>query len=283
MSQVAHPSDPAHEGGAGGGDPLQVGDGKGARRRELGDRCFATVGNLGERRNGGKHALDHRSSFSSFRAFGPGAGRLSDRVDPRGREQGLEIASVTGNARARGLRPGEDFAILRLLLVDQRTRDVQDGFHAFAERRQRFGKSRGPLRDWDEPGGERVERLGELLSSHQSRVPPVGERAGAAFELQQRVLDSSEPLGTEHGTVDRLSAGVCQGDQVPGEVAAVHGGDVSRLERSPLASFVPVVEVATEALQTFHRLESRFETVDEVHRAEPAEVAGGDRRQQIHA
>ena len=134
VSQVAHPSDPAHEGGAGGGDPLQVGDGKGARRRELGDRCFATVGNLGERRNGGKHALDHRSSFSSFRAFGPGAGRLSDRVDPRGREQGLEIASVTGNARARGLRPGEDFAILRLLLVDQRTRDVQDGFHAFAER-----------------------------------------------------------------------------------------------------------------------------------------------------
>ena len=70
---------------------------------------------------------------------------------------------------------------------------------------------------------------------------------------------------------------------MPGEIAAVHGGDVSRLERSQLPGSVPVVEMATKTLQTLHRLESRFETVDEVHRAEPAEVAGGGRRQQIHA
>ena len=70
-------------------------------------------------------------------------------------------------------------------------------------------------------------------------------------------------------------------EQMAGEVAAVHGRDVARLERAQLARVVPVVEVAAEALQARQRRERRLEPLHRVEEAEPAEVAGRDHRQQI--
>jgi hypothetical protein len=104
-------------------------------------------------------------------------------LDQNGRQHRLEIAHVTGNARACGFRPGEDFVIVRLLLIDKRPRDVQDRFHAIAENRERSGKCRGPLRDGGKPAGEGFQRLIEVLSSNQSRAPVIAERARALLEL----------------------------------------------------------------------------------------------------
>ncbi len=67
------------------------------------------------------------------------------------------------------------------------------------------------------------------------------------------------------------------------EIATVHGGDVFRLENSKVTDFVPIVEMAPEARQALHRVEGRFETVDEVESTEPAEIARGNCRQEIHA
>ncbi len=73
--------------------------------------------------------------------------------------------------------------IVRLLLVYQRPRDVQHGFHPVAEGLERFGECHGPLRDGIQPGREKAQRLIEVLSSDESRRRVVAELTRALLEL----------------------------------------------------------------------------------------------------
>ena len=59
-----------------------------------------------------------------------------------------------------------------------------------------------------------------------------------------------------------------------GQVAAVHRGDVPRLERRERPGVVPVVEVAAVPLHRRHRLERARGAVDEPARRDVAEVVG---------
>ena len=67
------------------------------------------------------------------------------------------------------------------------------------------------------------------------------------------------------------------------QIAAVHGRDVARVEGTKIPRVVPVVEMTAKALQAAHRRERRFQSLDGLQRAGPAEVAGADRRQQVQA
>ena len=68
---------------------------------------------------------------------------------------------------------------------------------------------------------------------------------------------------------------------MPREVSAVHRRHVSRLERAEVLRVVPVVEVAAEALEAVHGLERGLEALDGVDGPEPAEIPGGDGREQV--
>src|SRR6185369_15908742 len=72
-----------------------------------------------------------------------------------------------------------------------------------------------------------------------------------------------------------------EGQEVPGQVAAVDRRDVARFERLAGLGVVPVVEVAPEARQAGHGGERLGEPGDAVDSAQPAEIAGGDDGQEI--
>ena len=62
-------------------------------------------------------------------------------------------------------------------------------------------------------------------------------------------------------------AGLPQRDEVAGEVAAVHRGDVRRLEHAQVVQVVPVVEVAAEAAHPLQRAERQLEPPQSSRRA----------------
>ena len=49
---------------------------------------------------------------------------------------------------------------------------------------------------------------------------------------------------------------------MPGEISAVHGGNIFGFERVKIARVIPVVEVSTEQFHLVHRRQSRFEALD---------------------
>src|SRR5579864_489944 len=67
------------------------------------------------------------------------------------------------------------------------------------------------------------------------------------------------------------------------QVAAVHGRDVARLQRTQVACVVPVVEMTAMLLKTPHRRDSRFQPLQGLARSYPAEVAGTNGGKQIQA
>ena len=70
---------------------------------------------------------------------------------------------------------------------------------------------------------------------------------------------------------------------MPGQIAAVDGGHVFRIERAQIARVVPIVEMAAEALQTAHRRERRLQPLDRLAGSDPAEVASADDGKEIEA
>ena len=84
-------------------------------------------------------------------------------------------------------------------------------------------------------------------------------------------------------TGDHLLAGMRERDEMAGEVSAVDRRDVLRFERSAVRGVIPVVEVPAKALETVHRVQCGFETLDRIDGAEPAEIPGRHRRQHIQS
>jgi hypothetical protein len=66
-------------------------------------------------------------------------------------------------------------------------------------------------------------------------------------------------------------------DEMTREIAAVDRRDVLRLESVAVLRVVPVVEVAAAALEGVQRLQRGLETLDDIKRADPAEIARGHR------
>ena len=167
----------------------------------------------------------------------------------------------------RGERPGD---------VDQRPcLRRQDGEQLVPRRwRRRVGGERC---------GERRQCIGEVTARDVLAPSIVGDGRRRLACQRDRIVDA--PQGGSHGErqVEHLAAGVGERDQVSAEVAAVDRRKVRRLERPEIPGVVPVVEVAVQALQAADRRQGRPEALAHLARADPAEVAGGDDREQVHA
>ena len=68
-----------------------------------------------------------------------------------------------------------------------------------------------------------------------------------------------------------------------GEIAAVDGGNIFRLERPEIPGVVPIVEVTAEARHASHCRKGRFQPVDGLGCANPTEIAGADNGKQIQS
>ena len=127
-----------------------------------------------------------------------------------------------------------------------------------------------------------------IASSSWRRVtvwvwPPSRRRADSARVISRASATPSRRRCAASGRSSPFPARVRQRDQVPGQIAAVDGGYVSRVERAQIARVVPIVEMSAEALQPAHRRERRLEPIDRPVGSDPAEIARADDGKEIEA
>ena len=129
-----------------------------------------------------------------------------------------------------------------------------------------------------------VERLVELPRRDGLGAPVVGERrARLRAASSERVLDPGEPLadraaGASISSRQALPSAIRWPARLPLSTVETYRGSSGR--RSPRV--VPVVEVAAEALERVACVASVASSRSTVSSdADPAEVAGGDRREQV--
>ena len=100
--------------------------------------------------------------------------------------------------------------------------------------------------------------------------------------LQALARQAQRPGAGQRGVwiAGQLGAGLGDGEQVRAEVAAVHRGHITRRQRLQGPGVVPVQEVAPVPLHGLQGHEGGFEPVEQLQRADPAELAraGGRRR-----
>ena len=110
----------------------------------------------------------------------------------------------------------------------QGQRDVGGGVRVLRELRETRGDARrDPRAARPSEAATVVERLVELPPGDGLRAAVAGERAQRLAGELHRVRDPGEPFGADQRAIDPLPARAGEGDQVPGEVAAVDRGDVA--------------------------------------------------------
>ncbi len=85
----------------------------------------------------------------------------------------------------------------------------------------------------------------------------------------------------DHRTARQFRTEIPNGNQMPGEVAAIDRGNIFRLQRAQVLGAIPVVEMAAMAFEAVHRGESDLQPVDGFGQADPAEISRGCHGQQI--
>ena len=186
------------------------------------------------------------------------------------------------NARPHGLCPAQHFAAAVIAaLRGESSGDVDDTVGLASQLPQLSGNRRRRGRRRLQQRGKPVEGLVQLLPRHRLRSPVVRQRVqGLPGELQ-RIRDPGERLRPDDGSVAELPAGVAEGDQVSGQIPAIHGRHVLRLQGPKVTCVVPIVDVAVEALEPAHRRQGRLQPLHGIERAQPAKVAGRHNGQQV--
>ncbi|HVH36620.1 MAG TPA: glycosyltransferase family 2 protein, partial [Tahibacter sp.] len=123
----------------------------------------------------------------------------------------------------------------------------------------RLERYRGHLYNWYD-----TRTLTPLQPRYVSTVDS-GNFAGHLLTLRQGLL---------------ALAATAQRQQMAGEVAAVDGGHIARLQRCQRACVVPVVQMAAVALQAVQRIECGLQAFDHTPAREIAEIVRGQRREQ---
>ncbi|KAF5056937.1 hypothetical protein DSECCO2_362090 [anaerobic digester metagenome] len=122
-------------------------------------------------------------------------------------------------------------------------------------------------------------------------MPEAGQRVLGSFRkgLQgigqdaQRVVQALEGARLQDLAVLDFEQAGLQGQEMPGQVPAVHGGDVARRQRGQGQGVVPVVEMAFIPFQRAHGAQRLHGAVEERAGRDEPEVAGGEVRQQRKA
>ncbi len=113
----------------------------------------------------------------------------------------------------------------------ERKRDVRQGLGVDRERREAF---RDPLSVDECPsqvGRQHGERLVQLTPRHRLRSATFAQPARLLAHELERVCDTGKtPLIRERVT-GPIPARIGEGDEMPGQIAAVDGGDISGIER----------------------------------------------------
>ena len=118
-----------------------------------------------------------------------------------------------------------------------------------------------------------------LAVVHAPEIHGHAELAAARGEHQQRRL-GDVTVGSLPG---QFAAGLRNGEQQPGQVAAVHRGHISGRQDFQASGVVPVQQMAPMLGQALQRVERRLQAAGQLPGADPAELTGTACRQQVQA
>ena len=213
----------------------------------------------------------------------PEAGlRPLGRIQPLEQQVGFDVPSVAPDRVPNGPRPDAD--IRRGAVVDpggEGPSDIQQLLRLgpeLLETLDPFGKnSRGILQNGQHPFSD----LAQLYRRNRLRALRMLGLFRRLENQIESVPDSLQDLRAEARAVHELAARLSQGDQVPGQIAAVHGGNVYRLQRPQVPGVVPIAEVTADAVQCVHGLQRGLEPFRGVQNPDPTEIMGSHRTEQI--
>lgn len=119
----------------------------------------------------------------------------------------------------------------------------------------------------------------------RDRSPDRGlrDRSHRFLEEIQRVGEALPRRGAQYGRARHLAAPLLERHQASGEVAAVHGGDVTRQERLKVRRLVPVEQVPLIVSEALDALERAPYAHRQLARTDVAEVVRRERREEHHA
>ena len=201
---------------------------------------------------------------------------------------GFGVARKVGAMRRdgvhRGLRPEQHVrASLVAALAGQRPRHIEHRLSLEAEickpgpeivhRRKRLARGQG----------ERAQRIVELPPGDGLRLAAVTQARRVFPGQVERVGDPFEASLSFRWRRSPFPAGIGQGDQVPGKIAAIDRRHIFRVERAQVAGVVPIVEMAAETLHAAHGRQSGLKPFDRFLRSKPSEVAGAGQREEVEA
>ena len=143
---------------------------------------------------------------------------------------------------------------------------------------------------------ERVAVAGRLAQG-VAQGHQAGQRGVAGVDVGEQLghpgHQRGQPLarrgqGTQHGArvigrAGQLEAGLGGGQQVPAQIAAVHGGHIHGQQRRAALGVVPVEKVAAVALQRVQGSGRGLQAREQVLRADPAEAARAGHAEQVQA
>ena len=238
-----------------------------ARRllRPLGDLARRRAGEIRQVAEQGRSVEQSRDRARTQAVGRQGAAKVVEPLDPR--RECVEITAMGRDRRLRDLRPHDRF-----------------GSRVGGERLCPVAESPNRGRDLAKstrPRGGRGRLLGQRAAQLVDRRARLGGQRVA--QQEERGVDSALDLDPDDRAAGALVCRDGEDTQMPGEIPAIDGGDVSRLQGLERARVVPVVEVPAVALEIGDGRQGRLEPIDRVERADPAEIARGHRREQIDA
>ncbi len=143
--------------------------------------------------------------------------------------------------------------------------------------RQTF-KIRARTRNGDWRGSRRGFQV--LVKLHQRTRSRIFRCVSRSDENSQRIAQTIEQPYRQYLVISQREQAGTQGQQMAGEVAAVHRRDVQRWQRLQRLRVVPVVEVPPVTFQSVHRAQGVRRALDEQSGRDVAEVVSGQVRQQ---
>ena len=152
---------------------------------------------------------------------------------------------------------------------------------------------RGRRGDHQRQGGGRLRDRGGFTQEAVRQAAPAGCPVGmlpvtgckGVVDLRvdpERVLKTDEHPRGRDGRIHQFLEAPGEHQQAADQIAAIHGGDISRQERCERVDVVPVEKVATMSFEAADRVERPADAVDEPRDGAPSEVAGGQIREQGH-
>src|SRR4029077_1618186 len=121
----------------------------------------------------------------------------------------------------------------------------------------------------------------ELLPRDDVGARRIGDFDESIAKKLTRILQSGEKMRSRKRFLHQFPTTISENQQMPGEISAIHRGNIFGVERLKIARVIPVEEMSAEQLHLAHGRQRCFQALDGFRRAQPSEVSRANRGKKI--